>query len=114
MLEHIVHPDHALREICRVLKAGGAHIFTMPYHPNMKSELRVIERDGKLHFLKEPVYHGNPVDNKGSLVIYDWGWDFADYCYKKTGMTTTILFTHDSYMGIEAEFIEVFISRKVI
>lgn len=113
VFEHIMNPEYAFKEISRVLKPGGAHVFTVPYYPDMKSSPRAIERDGEIIHLKEPVYHGNPVSTEGSLVTYDWGSDISDYIYDTTGMMTTILDTYDPRNGIEAEFREVFISRKI-
>ena len=112
VFEHIMNPEPAFKEISRVLKPGGAHIFTVPYYPDLKSSPRAIEKDGEIIHLKEPVYHGNPVSSEGSLVTYDWGYDFVDYIYETTGMITTILDAYDPKSGIEAEFREVFISRK--
>ncbi len=112
VFEHIMNPDLALKEINRVLKPGGAHIFTVPYYPNIKSSPRAIEKNSTIIHLKEPIYHGNPISNNGSLVTYDWGYDFVDKIYEASKMTTTILYTYEPGKGIEAEFIEVFISRK--
>lgn len=112
VFEHILNPDLAFNEISRVLKPGGSHIFTIPYYPDLKSSPRAIEKAGQIIHLKEPIYHGNPVNSKGSLVTYDWGFDFVDHIYETTKMTTTILYTYDTKKGIEGEFIEVFISRK--
>lgn len=113
VFEHIHHPELALKEIERVLKSGGAHIFTVPYYPNIKSSPRIIEKNGASVHIKEPIYHKNPVSIEGSLVTYDWGYDIADYIYNICKMTTTILYTQDHRQGIEGEFIEVFISRKL-
>ncbi|HOD53637.1 MAG TPA: hypothetical protein PKJ08_03830, partial [Candidatus Cloacimonadota bacterium] len=30
-------------------------------------------------FIKDPVYHGDPIRKKGSLVFYDFGWDIFEY-----------------------------------
>ena len=112
VFEHIMNPDLAFKEIDRVLRPGGVHIFTVPLYRAQKSSPRAIQKNGEIIFLKEPVYHGNPINEKGSLVTYDWGNDIVDYIYKATGMTTTILDISDPKNGIEAEFIEVFLSRK--
>ena len=112
VFEHIMNPDRAFKEISRVLKPGGSHIFTVPYYPDQKGAPRAMEKDGEIIYLKEQIYHGNPVSSEGSLVTYDWGYDFIDYIYEKTKMTTTILNDCDLKRGIEGEFIEVFISRK--
>lgn len=60
------------------------------------------------------IYHENPIDSKGSLVTFDWGWgiDFTDYIYENSGLFTTIYLLHDNKQGLEAEFLQVFISRK--
>lgn len=96
VFEHILNPDLAFNEISRVLKPGGSHIFTIPYYPDLKSSPRAIEKAGQIIHLKEPIYHGNPVNSKGSLVTYDWGFDFVDHIYETTKMTTTILYTYDT------------------
>lgn len=112
VFEHILHPDLALKEIHRVLKPGGVHIFTVPYCQHAKSSPRVIEKNGEIFNLKEPIYHGNPINSEGSLVTYDWGYDLVDHIYNVCKMTTTILYTHEPQKGIEGEF-EIFISRKL-
>lgn len=112
VFEHILHPELALKEIERVLRPGGAHMFTVPYYSNIESSPRIIEKNGAIVHIKEPIYHKNPISNEGSLVTYDWGYDIADYIYSICNMTTTILYTYDQQQGIEGEFIEVFISRK--
>jgi SAM-dependent methyltransferase len=113
VFEHVMNPAAAFKEINRVLKPGGAHIFTMPWYPNLnKTVQRAKMVNGEIEFLEEPIYHGNPIDADGSLVTFDWGIDFTDYIYRNSGMFTTIYLVKNEKMGLEAEFLEVFISRK--
>jgi len=113
VFEHVMNPAAAFKEISRVLKPGGGHVFTMPWYPKLKKTVqRVRMSDNQIEFLEEPIYHGNPIDAKGSLVTYDWGIDFTDFIYRNSGMFTTIYLVNDKKMGLEAEFLEVFISRK--
>jgi SAM-dependent methyltransferase len=115
VFEHVFNPGKAFKEIARVIKPGGAHIFTMPWYPALKNSLeRATLKNGKIEYIQEPMYHGNPIDEKGSLVTMDWGIDFCDIIFICSGLTTTIYVKKDRNLGLEAEFLEVFISRKSI
>ncbi|MGA7952698.1 MAG: class I SAM-dependent methyltransferase [Gloeobacterales cyanobacterium] len=113
VFEHIMHPDAAFNEISRVLKPGGAHIFTIPWYPKLsRTAQRARLNNGKIEFLDEPVYHGNPIDAKGSLVTFDWGLDLTDFISKHSELFTTIYLCKDRKFGLDGEQLEVFISRK--
>ena len=114
VFEHVFEPEKAFAEINRVLKPGGVHIFTIPWVPaNKKSVQRArLNADGSIEYLLPAEYHRNPVDKNGSLVTYDWGQDFGDIIYRHSGMTTTIYLEIDRGKGLDAKFLEVFISRK--
>ena len=109
VMEHIFNPDLAFREICRVLKPGGAHIFTVPIiNKHKKSEVWACQNEqGETVFLKPAEYHGNPIDEKGSLVTMHWGYDIVSYISQATGMSSTILTIDDLSQGIKAELIDV-------
>ena len=71
VFEHIPHPYRAHQEVYRVLKKSGRHIFTVPFHQTEYfDEERVIVRDDGGHiFVKDPLYHDDPVcPGKGALV----------------------------------------------
>ena len=56
----------------RVLKPGGAHVFTTPIHKGLaKSYPRATLIEGQVVNLKEENYHGNPVGDGRSLVTLD-------------------------------------------
>lgn len=114
VFEHVYEPDIAFKEIARVIKPGGMHIFTMPWYPELKKTVQrtKLRPDGTEEFLLEPVYHGNPIGGKGAIVTFDWGLDFTDFIFKHSGMTTTIYFETNRQNGIDGKFLEVFISRK--
>lgn len=114
VFEHVMNPSAAFKEISRTLKPGGAHVFTMPWYPHLKQTVQRARQmdNGEIEFLEEAIYHGNPIDNNGSLVTFDWGVDFVDFIYANSGMTTTIYRERDRSKGIDGEFLEVFISRK--
>jgi len=112
VLEHLLAPKKAFAEIKRTLRPGGAHVFTVPWYYWKDTIVRAVREADTIHYLFEPEYHGNPIDPKGSLVTREWGRDLCDFIYKHSGMTTTAVRIYDKRQGIEAEFIEVFISWK--
>ena len=112
VMEHIFNPDLAFREICRVLRPGGAHIFTVPIiNKHKKSEVWASQNEqGETIFHGPAEYHGNPVDEKGSLVTMHWGYDIVSYISKVSGMSSTIITIDDLSQGIRAGLIDVVIS----
>ena len=113
VFEHLFHPDLAIREIVRTLKPGGAHIMSVPIVRKAEpSRPRAVLEDGNTRHLMEPEYHGNPVGDGKSLVTFDWGYDIADYLTQASFATTTIHTTHDRSQGIEAEYLEIVVTRK--
>jgi SAM-dependent methyltransferase len=112
VLEHVLNPEKAFAEISRILKPGGAHVFTVPYYYWQETIVRAVDTLQGIAFKKEKLYHGNPIDKNGSLVVTEWGEDLVDYIYLNSGMTTTIYDIRDLKMGLDAKFLEVFVSRK--
>ncbi len=70
VFEHIPDPYRAHREVFRVLRTGGRHIFTVPFLPgNMLDDVRsFIDLKGECIFVKEPIYHDDPIRKEGTLV----------------------------------------------
>lgn len=63
-----------------------------------------------------PIYHGNPINEEGSLVTHDWGNDICNYIEDVSGMKSEIIeFQHsnENYRnGLEADFLYVIVSKK--
>jgi hypothetical protein len=86
----------------------------VPYYRGKKTVVRATPNGhGGITHLTTPDYHGNPIDEAGSLVITEWGDELCDFVFRSCGMTTTILNFQDSSLGLKGEFLDVLISRKV-
>lgn len=80
-LEHVPDVDRALAEILRVLKPGGAHVFTTPVVWDRPTRQRARLEDGKVVNLLAPSHHGGPGSGaEDFLVFYEFGADFPDLC----------------------------------
>ena len=114
VFEHIFRPDLAFKEIYRTLRLGGAHIFTVPLVKKTKpSKFRAkIEETGQTLYLEPAIFHGNPIDAKGSLVTIDWGFDICNFIFNSSGLFTRIIQIDDITKGIRAEYIEVLVTYK--
>lgn len=113
VLEHVFSPERALAEIMRVLKTGGIHIFTTPKHKDLlQSRQRARFEQGRVIEMAEPMYHGNPISEKGSLVTWDYGVDFVELAERWSGYQTSVYILHDRRLGIEGEFMDVFVTVK--
>lgn len=112
VMEHIYASSRVFCEIARSLKQGGAHVFTVPLvNKNKPSTLRARRTDdGQVVHLEPPVYHGNPVNDDGSLVTVDWGFDICRHIFESCGLFTYVLYMDDLSNGIRAEYIEVLIT----
>lgn len=113
VMEHVLDPGRGFAEIARTLKPGGAHVFTVPWFYWKPTLVRAARDEaGGVRHCETPDYHGNPIDANGSLVVTEWGADLCDFIHRASGLTTTAVRIRDRTQGIEAQFIEVFISRK--
>jgi len=110
VMEHVPNPERAFAEIARVLKPGGAHVFTIPFHSDKPTVTRVRVEGERVQYLLEKHYHGNPIDSEGSLVITDWGNDIDEHIARASGMKTVIRHLQLGNRGLAGEY--VFISRK--
>jgi SAM-dependent methyltransferase len=114
VLEHVFRPELAVREIARVLKPGGIHVFTAPKHKTLlKSYPRARQTAaGQIEYLLPPEYHGNPIGDGRSLVTWDYGADFDDLLAAWSGYLVSNYLIRDRARGIDGEFLDVFVMRK--
>jgi SAM-dependent methyltransferase len=77
VLEHVPDAVCAFRESARVLRRGGAHIFTVPPRPVSRQRAKIV--NGETVIVHPPAeYHRDPLDPKGVLVYWDYGPDLPD------------------------------------
>jgi SAM-dependent methyltransferase len=113
VFEHVLDPRRGFSEIARTLRPGGAHVFTVPWYWWQKTLVRAVRgEDGTITYLEPPDYHGNPIDDKGSLVVTEWGPDLCDFIYRASGLATTAILIRDMKLGLAGDFCEVFITTK--
>jgi SAM-dependent methyltransferase len=79
IFEHIRRPYVAFAEVCRVLRKGGMHIFSVPLiAPMPPATVYRIDTSGGEDILLEPAhYHGSPLTGR-SLVYTDFGADMME------------------------------------
>jgi SAM-dependent methyltransferase len=114
VMEHVNHPDAAVKEIARTLKRGGAYLFTAPTHKAvLKSERRALYHpDGEVEHFAQPEYHGNPISEAGSLVTFRYGYDLPELIRVWSGMDVEVSRFHDHRHGIIGEHTEVYLASK--
>ena len=91
VFEHIRNYEKAFREVYRILKKGGYHIFTVPCFFD-KSTLVRVDTSGEedIHLLP-PEYHGDKI--RGKILAYrTFGIDIFEIL-KKIGFETTVDFS---------------------
>ena|SRR5579875_2332496 len=114
VLEHVFHPERALKEIMRVLRPGGVHIFTTPKHKHLlKSFRRAKVSDGVVEHLHKPQYHDYAAGDNSSLVTWDYGADFDDLVQAWSGYSTSNFILRDRSRGIDGEYLDVFVTQKL-
>ena len=79
ILEHVPSIPAALREAARTLRRGGLFVATFPFlQLQQESAVKAVVEDGAIRHLATPEYHGNPLDQRPSLVFSIPAWDIVD------------------------------------
>jgi len=76
VLEHVENPYLAFKEIYRVLKPNGIHIFTVPIGNNERT-FQYFDDKGKPLF-NRVVFHNDPLRQKGAKVYTQFGIDIVE------------------------------------
>jgi SAM-dependent methyltransferase len=81
-LEHLPDVDRALREIHRVLKPCGFHVFTTPVvWDRAQTRERARIENGKVIHLLPPSYHRSAATRTSDLLVFnEFGADFLPRC----------------------------------
>jgi SAM-dependent methyltransferase len=114
VMEHVLDPRAAYREIWRTLAPGGMHIHTTPIRKKYVKSVRRAARedDGSVRHLLPALYHGSPVDPSGALVTFDWGHDLPNLIAEWAAFDVEVRRFIDRRRGIVAEMTDVIICTK--
>jgi hypothetical protein len=102
IFEHVYSIDMCLQEIYRVTTPGGILVATFPFNiGSLDSVIKTkIDDTGQLIHLMDPEYHGNPVDQKGSLVFEIPGWNILSRVKKSKWSNASIVYSTSVKNGI--------------
>jgi SAM-dependent methyltransferase len=79
VFEHVPDDRRAFAEIHRVLRAGGAVVFTVPLMETTATLERARLEQGRLVHLVEPEYHGDRLRGQGRVLAFrTYGLDVLD------------------------------------
>lgn len=80
MLEHVADTRAALAESRRVLRPGGALLFTVPFcTTRLHSLVRgTLDAEGRLVELLPAEYHDDGVHAGGAYTFHNFGWDLFE------------------------------------
>jgi SAM-dependent methyltransferase len=114
VMEHVNEPGACVMDIYRTLRPGGRYIFTAPTYKERVDSVRVARflADGSEEHYEPPEYHGNPVNAKGALVTFRYGYEFAVDITKFAPFDVTVHRFCDHQQGIIGEFTEVYDCRR--
>lgn len=93
VLEHVPDVKKALMEVHRVLKVGGAFIFTIPVVRGRKTTPRTTHKDKETVYIRQPSYHGSGEDDY--LVWTEFGDDIPEL-FEKHGFEVIEPFISDA------------------
>lgn len=111
IMEHVRRPMEAFKEIHRVLRPGGRHVFSIPVQIPMraKSHFRVDTTTSEDLYIDEAHYHGDGIGGR-SLVYVDYGADLIENLLR-IGYIVTVHRPSDN--SVEAQRLITFASTKL-
>ncbi|UDL93227.1 class I SAM-dependent methyltransferase [Lichenihabitans sp. PAMC28606] len=116
VMEHVFNPSAVYQEVYRTLKHGGVYLHTFPMYKYLSegaTRRAEISSGGEVrHLIEPPQYHLNPVDSRGSLVTFDYGYDITRLINEWAPFDVRISRFWDESHGIIGEHTEVVICRK--
>ena len=113
-MEHVRKPWDGFREIRRVLRHGGFHVFTIPYRDDRLTTARIDTSGTTDVDLLPKVYHLDPYRAEDSLVYTDFGKDITKLLCP-LGFETQLLRVFDPSHDIHDDLrpMVVFLARAV-
>jgi SAM-dependent methyltransferase len=114
VLEHVYDPYLALKNIYNVLKVGGVHIFTVPFHQTeyVDEVVAIPDEHHRPQFLGEPIYHLDPIHPEGAPVFTIFSLELLIKLWY-IGFRTQMWLLYAPMYGILGSNALVFVSEKV-
>jgi SAM-dependent methyltransferase len=110
VFEHVRNYENGFKEILRVLKQGGYHIFTIPFNFDRSTIKRVDTSNNKDIYILEPEYHESKT---GKVLTYrTFGIDLFDFL-DSIGYETSLDFSGYFTRKFKIYDSFVFISKKL-
>jgi SAM-dependent methyltransferase len=78
VFEHVADDRRGFAEIRRVLRPGGAFIFTVPIEDAERTVERAVVSNGTVKHMLPPAYHDDRIRGKGAVLVFrDYGRDIV-------------------------------------
>lgn len=100
VLEHVPYPHRAMEEVYRALSPTGVCLFSTPIYTGVNDHRKIAHLvEGEVKFIGQECYHGNPLNDDGIAVFYEFGFNLLKEL-ESLGFKATVLLDHSILEGI--------------